>query len=207
MKWANELRAKFEGDLPGSIVHNEVMSYARQQAEEVRTNGSTYREGGVMMLIYPIEEVLHTALILRPTYEGVHSGQVAFPGGAREDEDGDLKCTALRETEEEVGVKASQIEVIGELSELYIPPSNFIVKPFVGVLPERPTFIPDDFEVAKIMEPSVDSFLKKDAVTTTTVNMGKQTSMRVKAFMVDGHVVWGATAMMLAEFRALYTRT
>lgn len=207
MKWAEELRAKLAGELPGELVHNEVMSYARQQAEEVRSSGSSFREGGVMMLIYPVEEVLHTALILRPTYEGVHSGQVAFPGGAREAHDHDLKATALRETEEEVGVKASQIEVIGALSELYIPPSNFIVKPYVGVLSERPQFIPDDFEVAKIMEPSVVSFMKKDAIVSTSVQVGKNNSMRVKAFMVDGHIVWGATAMMLAEFRAIYSKT
>lgn len=205
MKWAEEIRLKLSKELPGNAVHNEVMSYARQQAQDVRTSGTTYREGGVMMLLYPVENVLHTALILRPTYEGVHSGQVAFPGGAREDEDSNLEHTALRETEEEVGVKASSIEVIGALSELYIPPSNFIVKPFVGVLQGRPTFEPDDFEVAKVMETSLDTFLKEDAIITTSVKVGQGTSMRVKAFEVEGHIVWGATAMMLAEFRAIYS--
>ncbi|MFT6411681.1 MAG: 8-oxo-dGTP pyrophosphatase MutT (NUDIX family), partial [Flavobacteriales bacterium] len=135
------------GDLPGSIAHNQMMSYARTQANEVRASRTDYREGAVLMMLYPHEDKYFTSLIVRPEYDGVHSGQIAFPGGAKEEQDSDLMQTALRETEEEVGVHSSAIQIIGALSEIYIPPSNFLVQPYIGILSERPAFLRDEFEV------------------------------------------------------------
>lgn len=203
MNWIEKLRANMAGDLPGNIAHNEMMSYARAQAYEVRTSRTDYREGAVLMMLYPHEEVYFTSLIVRPDYDGVHSGQIAFPGGAKEKQDADLMQTALRETHEEVGVHSSAIQIIGALSEIYIPPSNFLVQPYIGVLTERPVFAADEFEVAEILEEPISTFLSPKAVQDMIVNLHTGKQLDVKAFNVQGHTVWGATAMMLAEFRAL----
>lgn len=204
MDWIEHLRLRLNAELPGNAAHNAVMSYARKQAEEVRASRTDYREGAVMMLLYPHEEVYFTSLIVRPDYDGVHSGQIAFPGGGRESHDFDLKQTALRETMEEVGVQPGSVEIIGSLSEIYIPPSNFLVQPFIRLLNERPNFVPDDFEVAKILEEPVSTFLSPQAIQPTKITLHTGVELNVKAFDVQGHIVWGATAMMLSEFRALF---
>ncbi len=203
MEWIDKLRMSMSGDLPGSIAHNQMMSYARAQANEVRASRTDYREGAVLMMLYPHEDRYFTSLIVRPEYDGVHSGQIAFPGGAKEEQDSDLMETALRETEEEVGVHSSAIQIIGALSEIYIPPSNFLVQPYIGILTERPAFLRDEFEVAKILEEPISTFLMPTAVKDVKVKLQTGMHLDVKAFDVQGHTVWGATAMMLAEFRAL----
>ncbi|MFT4878027.1 MAG: 8-oxo-dGTP pyrophosphatase MutT (NUDIX family) [Flavobacteriales bacterium] len=203
MEWIEKLKMSMAGDLPGSIAHNQMMSYARTQANEVRASRTDYREGAVLMMLYPHEDKYFTSLIVRPEYDGVHSGQIAFPGGAKEEQDSDLMQTALRETEEEVGVHSSAIQIIGALSEIYIPPSNFLVQPYIGILSERPAFLRDEFEVAKILEEPISKFLMPKAVRDVKVKLQTGMQLDVKAFDVQGHTVWGATAMMLAEFRAL----
>lgn len=198
------LRNRLREPLPGLAAHQAVMSYVREQAIDVRTRRSDYREGAVLMLIYPHNDRWHTNLIVRPAYEGVHSGQVAFPGGRREPTDPDLVTTALREAHEEVGILPTDVEVVGELSEIYIPPSNFLVKPFVGISASRPDFVLEPREVADILEPPVQLFLEADAIQKRRVQLSTGINLQVDCFEVDDHVVWGATAMMLAEFRAIF---
>lgn len=199
------LRDRLLRPLPGLSAHAEVMSYVRQSANEVRETRSDYREGAVLVLLYPRAAVWHTALIVRPTYEGVHSGQVAFPGGKRDPEDPDLVFTALREAEEEVGVLPASVEMLGQLSEIYIPPSNFLVRPFIGFAEERPTFRLDPREVDRLLEVPVSHFLAAAAVAKYPIRLSTGLQMKVDAFDVNGHLVWGATAMMLAELRAVLT--
>lgn len=155
-----------------------------------------------MILLYPHNGDIYLPLMKRPVYQGAHSGQVSFPGGKFEPEDLDLKMTALRETEEEIGVKSSQVEVIGELSELFIIASNFKVFPTIGFVKERPVFIPDAVEVEHVLEVSLSHLQDLSKRGIEEMAFGDYT-INSPYFDVDGHVVWGATAMMLSEFLQL----
>ncbi len=165
-----------------------------------------YREAGVLLLLYPhitnTRPELHIALTRRPEYPGTHSGQISFPGGRREGGES-LQATALRETLEEVGVLPETLEVIGQLSSLYTPPSNFCIYPFVAFSSTRPTFRLDSVEVAELIETPLslllDSATRKEEIWRLPDNVQR----RVPFFDVFGHRVWGATAMMLSEFLAL----
>jgi 8-oxo-dGTP pyrophosphatase MutT (NUDIX family) len=199
----DRLRARLKSPLPGDGAHREVMSYIRETAREVRLQRTDYREGAVLMLLYPHRDELHTCLIVRPDYDGVHSGQMAFPGGKREVEDHDLSMTALREAYEEVGIQPESVDLIGCLSEIYIPPSNFLVSPFLGVSAYRPDFLPDQREVAGIVEVPLSLFMDERAIQERAVRIKHDVELVVPAFDVYGNTVWGATAMMLAEFRAV----
>ena len=164
----------------------------------------SFRRAGVMALFYPGPEGMARLLfILRNAYPGVHSAQVAFPGGQFEEGDRDLGHTALRETEEEVGVPASRIEVIRALSQIYIPPSQFEVSPFIGLLPETPVFRKQDSEVAALIEVPLNDVLNDSSLVHRTLTTSYATEITVPAFLLEGHIVWGATAMMLNELKTM----
>ncbi len=166
------------------------------------------REAGVLILLYPHlsnnTSDLHVALMRRPEYPGVHSGQVSFPGGRREYGES-LQKTALREAAEEIGILPNMVTVIGELSPLYTPPSNFCIYPFVGFSATRPLFELDSREVAELIEVPLDlltnSTIRKQEIWYFE-NYGER---QVPFFEVFGHKVWGATAMILSEFLTLLT--
>lgn len=147
----------------------------------------------------------HTALIQRTQNpRDRHSGQISFPGGRHDKSDGSFAGTALRETQEEIGIRPEQVEIIGSLTDLYIPVSNFSVYPFVGVLHEPPSFQLQPGEVENLYTPALDYFLDPNNRTTTDVLVGGQLPVKdVPCFMLNGHAVWGATAMILSEFLAL----
>jgi 8-oxo-dGTP pyrophosphatase MutT (NUDIX family) len=155
----------------------------------------------VMMLFYPKNELTHLVLIVRNTYKGVHSAQVAFPGGKYELEDQDYTATALRETHEEIGVSPDKLTVIKLFTPMYIPPSNFMVHPFLGISKEELVFIPDPSEVADIIELPLEVFLDEKIVVETALSTSYSENMIVPAFQIDGKIVWGATAMMLSELK------
>lgn len=160
------------------------------------------RLSAVVMLLFPKNGLTHFALIRRPDYDGVHSGQMAFPGGKMDDSDSDLNFTATRELQEEVGIHPSEVSLIGELEKVYIPPSKFLVTPFIGMMPDYPTFVKDDYEVAQIVEVPITQLFDESNVKQGTVNVGPQNmKMRVPYFDLMGHMVWGATAIMLNDFK------
>lgn len=190
-------------ELPGEEYHLAMAPIQRilelkRKAREMKTA----RRAGVLMLFYPDANLeTHFVLILRKAYKGVHSGQVGFPGGKLEPEDTSLQDAAVRETEEEVGVPVSKIEVIRELTELYIPPSNFFVQPYLGITETTPSFVPEEEEVEDIIEVQLSHFLDDTTRITQTLSTSYAQSIDVPAFLLNGHVVWGATAMMLNEVR------
>ncbi|MEZ4802395.1 MAG: CoA pyrophosphatase [Gelidibacter sp.] len=164
----------------------------------------TSKKAAVTALFYPDErQVTKLILILRKTYKGVHSAQVGFPGGRREDSDESLMHAALRETWEEVGVPIADIEVLKAMTELYIPPSNFTVYPFLGITHETPTFVKQDEEVEDLIEVAMTEFLDEASITSVKVMTSLEKEMTVPAFILNGHIVWGATAMMLSEVKDL----
>jgi 8-oxo-dGTP pyrophosphatase MutT (NUDIX family) len=156
------------------------------------------RVGAVLVLLYPQHGTTYLALTRRPDSLKDHSGQVSFPGGKVEPDES-LTEAALRETWEELGVPPSSVAVLGELTSLYIPPTDFEVHPFVGWVPFRPNFIPNTTEVAELLEVSVDHLLQPNTRHKEPWQFGTYT-MDVPFYDVQGHKVWGATAMMLSEF-------
>ncbi len=138
----------------------------------------------------------------RPEYLGAHSGQVSLPGGKAEAGESAIE-TALREGEEEIGIRGSDVEVIGALSPFFVIPSNFLVTPVVGIQSTKPLFTPDPVEVVRILEGSVSDLVRDDAVQVSEITAARVYRLSAPHFTFDGELVWGATAMMLNEFRAI----
>jgi 8-oxo-dGTP pyrophosphatase MutT (NUDIX family) len=159
---------------------------------------------GVLALFYPDKaKQTKLVLILRKTYKGVHSAQVGFPGGKLETQDHSFEDAAVRETFEEIGVPVQDIEVLRSLTEVYIPPSNFYVLPFLGIARKTPTFIKQDNEVEEVIEVLLHHFLDDNNITTKSVATSYNVEVEVPAFQLNEHIVWGATAMMLSEIKDL----
>ncbi len=166
------------------------------------------KKAGVLALFYPDENhETKLVLILRKTYNGVHSAQVGFPGGKLEAQDQSLEDAAVRETYEEIGVPVKHIEVLRELTEVYIPPSNFYVKPFLGISKSTPQFIKQEDEVEALIEVSLKHFFDDENIVMKLVSTTYKVDVEVPAFKLNGHVVWGATAMMLSEIKDLLKAT
>lgn len=195
------LCADLAGPLPGRAAQYSMAPRPRGGPEQDDPRPDA-RAGGVLVLLYPYRRRLTLPLILRPTYTGVHSGQVGFPGGGREPEDTDLTATALREAYEEVGVEPERVRVLGQLSPLYVFASNYLVQPTVAWCGGRPRFKPDPYEVALLIEAPLDDLLDRANRREETWRLRGQ-SVQVPYFGVQEQVVWGATAMMLAELLAL----
>ncbi|MEZ7495940.1 CoA pyrophosphatase [Leeuwenhoekiella aequorea] len=161
------------------------------------------RWAGVMSLFYPSAQNGETmlVLILRKTYKGVHSNQVGFPGGKAEASDNSIEETALRETEEEIGVERSSIEIYKKLTKIYIPPSNFWVQPFIGIIRYTPNFVKEESEVESILEVKLTEFLADSSIVSQTVDTSYGKMVDVPAFLLTKNIVWGATAMMLSEVK------
>lgn len=178
--------------------------YRLDLAKKMKEKALSAKKAGVMALFYPNRQA-HTnlVLILRKTYKGVHSAQVGFPGGKFEKSDHSLEFTALRETEEEIGIPNEQIQVLRKISPLYIPPSNFMVHPYMGILDHYPKFRKQEEEVEQILEISLNEFLLESNSISTVVPTSYNVEVEVPAFKLNGHIVWGATAMMLGEIKDL----
>jgi len=193
-------------ELTGEDSHAKMSPpYRLELAEKMKEKSKSARKAGVMALFYPnLDDKVNLVLILRKTYKGVHSAQVGFPGGKYEDEDNnDLMQTAIRETEEEIGVNREGFEVLKTMSPIYIPPSNFMVHPFVGIANESLKFVKQDEEVEAIIEVNLTDFLNEDNAITTRVPTSFGVEVDVPAFKLNGYIVWGATAMMLGEIKDL----
>lgn len=188
--------------LPAMKAHVKMAPFERiESLKNIDIENKNPRTAAVMMLFYPKNGVTHLVLIVRNSYEGVHSGQIAFPGGKYEKEDKDFKETALRETQEEVGIRPEIMEIIKAFTPMYIPPSNFMVHPFLGICNDEICFVPDPSEVAQIIELPLSVFLSDAIVIEANLSTSYAQNINVPAFEIEGHVVWGATAMILSELK------
>lgn len=152
----------------------------------------------VLLLLFPTGYQLSTVMIKRNEYPGVHSGQIGLPGGRQENGE-TFDTTALRETHEELGVKPDQISLVGKLTPIYIPPSDFEVHPYVGHIPQHPTWIPDPNEVAGIVETPIASLFDDNLKKNQKIQLSTF-SITAPYYDIQGHQVWGATAIILSEF-------
>ncbi|TBN06314.1 CoA pyrophosphatase [Hyunsoonleella flava] len=194
-------------ELPAESSHFKMVPPTRkafaQYSDEQLKNA---KRAGVLALFYPNNSnETKFVLMLRKTYKGVHSAQVSFPGGKKESQDKNLEETALRETFEEVGVPIPDIKVVRPLSQVFIPPSNFCVKPFVGFMDKMPTFIKEESEVEEIIEVKLSDLMNDTNLISKTIKTSYSANIEVPAFNLNGFTVWGATAMMLSEVKDIIT--
>ena len=193
-----KLKTSLNGELPGKLSHLKMASRLRLKTMTFDVDISNARQSSVLILLYPHNNTIYSVFILRQTYDGVHSGQVSFPGGQAEPDDPSIVYTALREASEEVNIEPEKVNILGTLSELYIPPSNYLVTPVVGYTSSRPDFKPDPGEVAEIIESDLD-FLNEPALRKETLLNIRGVEIDAPYFEVKGKTVWGATAMILSE--------
>ena len=189
--------------LPGIHAQNKMAAKVRQLPLDVPEN---VRQSAVLSLLYPQNESLNLLLIKRTEDGKPHSGQISFPGGRQDPDDKNLQETALRETFEEVGVPSGKIEVIGALSSLYIPVSNNNVHPFVGFAPHQPEYILSTDEVQYVLEVSLNDLFAEEKKTIQDIRPSSMPHLTIKApaYRLDSkHLIWGATAMILAELEEL----
>ncbi len=200
-----QLRTLLNTDPPGYEAQNLLALGDRIPPSPKELADLNARHAGVMVLLFQDQSTWHTVLIKRPSYPGVHSDQIAFPGGKREDSDLNLQETAIRETREEVGLLPDRINHLGALSQLYIPPSNFLVHPFVGLIVGPRRWIPEVEEVAEVIEMPLSVIMGAQNVGYHPVKT-RYGNMKVPAYQYNGHIIWGATGMMLAELSVALER-
>lgn len=202
--FAEKLKAQLNNPLPGKEAHKK-MSPHRRFPYQKSPNILHCKLSAVMILLYEKDDAIYLPIIVRPTYDGVHSGQLSFPGGKRENQDIDNLATALRETEEEIGIRANDITIIGELTSLYIPKSNFMVYPFVGYIKGTPLFNIETNEVDSLVHLSLSS-LSDESIKSSYHFKAGDIDIIAPCWKIDGHDLWGATAMILAELEELIQR-
>jgi len=193
-KWWKEVLRQA---LPGEVAQRKMAPAFRgsfpDQGEPVRA--------AVLILLYPVNMETHLVLIKRNVYDGPHSGQVSFPGGAWEVDDLSLEQTAIRETREEIGILVD-VEILGALTPLHIPVSNFLVSPFVAWADQHPVFQPDPSEVQYVIEVALRQLLDPEVLDYELLyHMGRP--VETPFYRVGQEKVWGATAMILSEFLQL----
>jgi 8-oxo-dGTP pyrophosphatase MutT (NUDIX family) len=196
----NSLAARLKQPLPGAQAHEPLRAVPIGSIKPKFDHKRPPKPGSVLILLYPNGEGISFPLTMRPDYLGTHGGQISFPGGKAEEGEDAIE-TALREGEEEIGIDRTQIKVLGTLSEFFVIPSNFMVTPVVAFAEKRPTFTADPVEVVRIIEGRLDDLIKEDAVRTKEILAAKLYPMMAPHFEIEEEVVWGATAMMLNEFR------
>ena len=199
MSFINQLKHQLNQPLPGPEAQYKMAHAVRHSYPPPPPTATI---ACVLALLYPKELDWHTVLIQRIVNDrhDRHSGQISFPGGRYETSDGSYENGALREAEEEVGLDPQQVEIIGQLTDLYIPVSNFLVYPFVGISQQEQQFVPQPTEVQGILEVPIPHLLHKETIQTTNLRLSNQLTLQnVPFYNVQGKIVWGATAMMLSE--------
>ena len=196
------LQQRIRMGLPGQISHFKMLPAERRSSLRPVFDSLEPKQSSVLILLFPLDDFLGTILIKRTEDNSVHSGQISFPGGRREESDASHIQTALREAEEETGIRPEKIRIIGELSPLYVSPSNFMIYPVIGYNQKRPDLLPNPSEVECIIEISLKNLETFRTVADLEVRGYKFS--QVPCFSVNGHIVWGATAMIIQELMDVF---
>ena len=194
----DRLHRQLRASLPGTAAQLRMAPRYRMDPDAASVDGKTCREAGVLVVLFPVDDTPHFVLTVRRDDLPDHAGQVSFPGGQREDDE-TLDQTALREAHEEISLRPHHVDLLGPLTPLYIPPSAFCVHPHVGVLTTAPALRPMDKEVDRILRVPITDLLDASVVRSDTWTLRGE-AVEIPFFGLHDQIVWGATAMMLAEF-------
>ena len=195
------LREELKKDLPGTEAQYKMAPGLRLH---IKPN-TDVKKAAVLILLYPNGDSLSIVFIRRPKYIGIHSGQISLPGGKMEQNDSDLAVTALREAEEEIGINRNDVEILGQLSPLFIPVSNMLVSPVIGYVAAKPVFYAQQGEVVELIETSIEEFLRP-GVIQDKIKIIRFTRAIVPYYNIHGYHIWGATAMIISEFTEVLQR-
>ena len=206
-EFISKLKKCFEQPLPAEIAHKAMLPDIPRVGLVQNNNKSAPTKSSVLFLFYPFKVDIYTVFIERPFYNGVHSGQIAFPGGKIEKNDNNLLETALREANEEIGINKDMVSITGELSKVYISPSNYIVTPYVGFYKDKPVFKRNTREVKQIIEVPFSEILNQKSSQKANVKSADGLKYEVPCFTVKNNIIWGATAMILNELVVLWNST
>lgn len=196
------LAQRLSKPLPGALAHEYLRAHPAGSVIPTFHHSLPPKPGSVLIMLYEEDGIIKFPLIKRPEYAGAHSGQISLPGGKAEAGETAIE-TALREGEEEIGIKREEIEVIGMLSQFFVIPSNFMVIPVIGFHRSVPTFQADQHEVERILVGSIEELLEPNAIKEKEILAAGRFKMRAPHFEIEKEIVWGATAMMLNEFRTV----
>ena len=189
--------------LPGAQSHLELAPQNRIQLLKKFKLNSKIHDAAVSLCFYPdLNNDVILPLILRNEYDGVHSNQISFPGGKKEYDDSDLIETSRRETFEEIGIIKENMNFQFKLTDIYIPPSNFLVRPYIFIIDNTPLLSPNRHEVVKVIKPKLTSLMNLN------IHYGYINEKKIECpfFLIENHIVWGATAMILNEFLSLFNQ-
>lgn len=193
----NKLLSIHPKEFPASNAHMEMTPYKKDLA----IKSELPKLSAVMVLVYEKEAQSEILLLKRADYQGVHSAQVSFPGGKKDESDSDLLNTACRELEEETGIQSQNIEVIGELSPMFIPPSNFMVHPFIAFCEKLPEIILNERESQYHFGIQVKDLLSDEFLLATDITTSYGKMKNVPYFSLNNEIIWGATAAILNELK------
>jgi len=190
----NQIKFGLNKSLPGKASQNKMAPAARRSKIKSRF----FQRGSILILLYPDNNELCTVFIKRTIDNTPHSGQISFPGGRFEAGDKSLKETALREAQEEIGVLASEVEIIGRLTPLHVDVSNIDVTPYVGVSGKKPVFKTDPGEVDFIIEVKISELFNDDIIQNKIIVIDDY-KVEAPGYNIRNNYIWGATAMILSE--------
>lgn len=202
-----DLKELVKHQLPGESAHHDLLPLNRMPTSQALKKTENYRLSAVAVLLYKQDREIHSILIQRPPYEGMHSAQISFPGGKMDPEDSDLEYTARRECFEEINIPTDKGILLGNLSPVHIPISKFLVQPYLFYVDELPPLLGNEREVEEIITFNTSNLLHPDVLKRSDIHIGNGLIRKdIPYFDIDGRIVWGATAMILSELRALLSK-
>jgi 8-oxo-dGTP pyrophosphatase MutT (NUDIX family) len=203
--FADRLKNEIMKGLPGTEVQWQMASSDRMVKNFPRIPAPDARTASVLILLFPQKGSVYTIFMQRPHYNGVHGGQISFPGGKQEPYDEDAVQTALREAKEETGINPEKLLILGTLTPLFIPVSNILVTPAVGWTNKKPVFVLQKEEVVFLFDADLRRFYNPSIIKTKPFKIGHEI-LEVKYFDYEGNMIWGATAMILNELLVILRR-
>ena len=203
--WYKSIKKELE-NLPGETAHLEMIPY-RLASSEYKYDINQVKLSAVLALLFKKENDMYCILMERTEDGGKHSGQISFPGGKKENNDHNLEFTALRETHEEIGIHPNSVTILGKLTQVFIPISNFLIQPFVGVIDSDFEFNLSPREVKSAFYFKVKDLLEPSTKQHQTIKNHQGIGLKnIPCFVLENKVVWGATSLILNELKVILGR-